>query len=98
MTSYESAGVNLDAADEVVRQIAEKVTATWTADVVGGFGGFAAGIHIPAGYNTPVLMMSTDGVGTKIEIARQIGNAVPPLLASRVADCVYALLLSKPKR
>jgi len=30
--------------------------------------------------------------GTKIEIARQIGNAVPPLLASRIADCVYALL------
>lgn len=30
--------------------------------------------------------------GTKIEVAKQIGNAVPPLLASRVADCVYALL------
>ena len=36
--------------------------------------------------------------GTKIEVAKQIGNAVPPLLASRVADCVYALLLSKPRR
>ena len=36
--------------------------------------------------------------GTKIEIAKQIGNAVPPLLASRVADSVYALLISKPKR
>ncbi len=32
--------------------------------------------------------------GSKIEIAKQIGNAVPPLLASRVADCVYALLLA----
>lgn len=30
--------------------------------------------------------------GTKIEIAKQIGNAVPPLLAARIADCVYALL------
>lgn len=30
--------------------------------------------------------------GTKIEIAKQIGNAVPPALASRIADCVYALL------
>lgn len=73
MTSYESAGVNLEAADEVVSQIAEKVTATWSADVVGGFGGFAAGIHVPAGYRTPVLMMSTDGIGTKIEIARRAG-------------------------
>ena len=33
--------------------------------------------------------------GTKIEIARQIGNAVPPRLAARVADCVYALLQSR---
>lgn len=33
-------------------------------------------------------------VGTKIEIARQIGNAVPPPLAARIADCVYALLES----
>lgn len=30
--------------------------------------------------------------GTKIEVAKQIGNAVPPMLASRIADCVYALL------
>jgi len=35
--------------------------------------------------------------GTKIEIARQIGNAVPPLLAARVADCVYSLWLGKPR-
>lgn len=33
--------------------------------------------------------------GTKIEIAKQIGNAVPPLLAARIADCVYALLNAK---
>jgi DNA (cytosine-5)-methyltransferase 1 len=41
---------------------------------------------------------SFEFVGTKIEIAKQIGNAVPPLLASRIADCVYALLLDKPKK
>jgi phosphoribosylformylglycinamidine cyclo-ligase len=73
MTDYQSAGVNLDAADELVERIGWRVTATWTEDVVGGFGGFAAGIQVPTGYKHPVLMMSTDGVGTKAELARQSG-------------------------
>jgi phosphoribosylformylglycinamidine cyclo-ligase len=73
MTSYQNAGVNLDAADELVDRIGWRVTSTWTEDVVGGFGGFAAGIQVPAGYKHPVLMMSTDGVGTKAELARQAG-------------------------
>jgi phosphoribosylformylglycinamidine cyclo-ligase len=73
MTSYENAGVNLNAADELVDRIGWRVTSTWTEDVVGAFGGFAAGIQVPAGFNHPVLMMSTDGVGTKAEIARQTG-------------------------
>lgn len=73
MTSYEDAGVDLDAADELVERIGWRVTSTWSVDVVGDFGGFAAGLQIPAGYVTPVLMMSTDGVGTKAELARQAG-------------------------
>jgi len=73
MTSYEKAGVNLNAADELIDRIEWRVTSTWTEDVVGGFGGFAAGIQLPAGFEHPVLMMSTDGVGTKAELARQTG-------------------------
>ena len=73
MTSYEKAGVDLDAADELVDRIGWRVTSTWTEDVVGGFGGFAAGLQIPAGFEHPILMMSTDGIGTKGEIARQTG-------------------------
>lgn len=73
MTSYEDAGVNLSAADELVDRIGWRVTSTWTEDVVGEFGGFAAGIQIPAGFIHPVLMLSTDGVGTKAEVARQAG-------------------------
>lgn len=42
--------------------------------MVGSFGGFAAGIRIPPGYSDPVLMMSTDGVGTKLDIARQVNR------------------------
>jgi phosphoribosylformylglycinamidine cyclo-ligase len=73
MTSYEQAGVNLDAADELIDRIGWRVTSTWHEDVVGGFGGFAAGLQIPAGFEVPVLMMATDGVGTKADLARQAG-------------------------
>jgi len=37
-------------------------------------------------------------LGSKIEVAKQIGNAVPPVLAARIADCVYALLELKRRR
>jgi phosphoribosylformylglycinamidine cyclo-ligase len=73
MTTYRDAGVNLDKAEELVERIGWRVTTTWTDDVLGGFGGFAAGIRIPSGYMKPVLMMSTDGIGTKAELARVTG-------------------------
>lgn len=71
---YRAAGVDLAAADRHTGRIAGPVTATWGADVIGDFGGFAAGIRVPAGYRDPVLMLSTDGVGTKIELARRTGR------------------------
>lgn len=74
MSTYRDAGVDLDAADRLVGRIAGDVTATWDDSVVGGFGGFAGGIRLPAGLERPVLMMSTDGVGTKAEVARRAGR------------------------
>ena len=74
MSTYRDAGVDLDAADRLVGRIAGDVTATWDDSVVGGFGGFAGGIRMPAGLERPVLMMSTDGVGTKAEVARRAGR------------------------
>jgi phosphoribosylformylglycinamidine cyclo-ligase len=71
VTSYGQAGVDLGGAERHVRSIASPVTDTWTDNVVGAFGGFAAGVTIPPGYIEPVLMMSTDGVGTKLELARR---------------------------
>lgn len=71
MTSYRESGVDLSRADRHVDSIAGSVISTWTSSVVGEFGGFAAGVRIPDGFGHPVLMMSTDGVGTKLEIARR---------------------------
>lgn len=73
MTSYRDAGVDLEAGDRHVRGISETVVGTWGDEVIGGFGGFAAGVEIPAGMRHPVLMMSADGVGTKLELARRAG-------------------------
>jgi phosphoribosylformylglycinamidine cyclo-ligase len=69
--SYREAGVDLEGADRHTDSIAATVTDTWKTDVVGGFGGFAAGVRIPERFADPVLMMSTDGVGTKLEVARR---------------------------
>lgn len=72
--AYRAAGVDVAAADALVRRISGPVTATWGPDVVGGFGGFAAGLRLPAGLERPVLMLSTDGVGTKLDLARRAGR------------------------
>lgn len=74
MTSYREAGVDLEGADAHVSRIGPQITATWDERVVGGLKGFAAGVELPPGYRNPVLMMSTDGVGTKLELARRSGR------------------------
>jgi phosphoribosylformylglycinamidine cyclo-ligase len=74
LNTYRSAGVSLQGADRHVETIAPLVTSTWGPLVEGSFGGFAAGIRVPPGYRNPILMMTTDGVGTKLELARQTGR------------------------
>jgi phosphoribosylformylglycinamidine cyclo-ligase len=74
LTTYRQAGVHQAGADRHVERIGPLVTSTWQGKVVGGFGGFAAGVELPAGYRRPVLMMTTDGVGTKLELARRTRN------------------------
>jgi phosphoribosylformylglycinamidine cyclo-ligase len=73
MATYREAGVDLEAAERSVARIGPAVRRTWSEDVVGNFGGFAAGIRVPAGVKEPVMMMSTDGVGTKADVARRAG-------------------------
>lgn len=72
MTTYRRAGVDLEGAQRHVSEIAPYVTGTWNQQVVGGFGGFAAGVTMPPGFENPVLMLTTDGVGTKLEFARRL--------------------------
>lgn len=69
MITYQAAGVDLEKADSLIEDIAQSVVGTWTEDVIGRFGGFAAGVRLPSGLRRPVLLMSTDGVGTKLTLA-----------------------------
>ncbi len=66
---YAAAGVSLDTAEEAKRRIAELVRTTRTPLARGKVGGFAGLVRVPEGYKQPVLVMSTDGVGTKVLVA-----------------------------
>ena len=66
--TYKAAGVDRDAAAEVRRRIAPLAAATHGPQVLEGIGGFGAMYRL-SGYRDPVLVSSTDGVGTKLKIA-----------------------------
>ena len=65
---YKDAGVNRDSAAEARRRIAPLAATTHGPQVLGGIGGFGAMYQL-SGYEDPVLVSSTDGVGTKLKIA-----------------------------
>src|SRR6266851_9816578 len=67
--TYRAAGVDIEAGDEAVRLIARLAAATRRPEVLGGIGAFASFVTIPPGYREPVLVSSTDGVGTKLKVA-----------------------------
>ena len=62
---YKTAGVDIDAGNKFVEDLKRKVPA------LGGFGGM---IKVPVGYEEPILVSGTDGVGTKIDIAQAMGD------------------------
>ena len=66
--TYKQAGVNLDAAQDIKERIKSIVAPTHGAQVLGGVGGFGA-LYRLSGYDDPVLVSSTDGVGTKLKLA-----------------------------
>ena len=67
--TYRDAGVDIDAGDEAVRRIAPLAKSTHRPEVLGGIGAFAGFVRVPSGYREPVLVSSTDGVGSKLKVA-----------------------------
>ena len=70
---YAAAGVRLDVAEDAKRRIADLVRGTRTPLALGKIGGFGGMVRVPAGYTKPVLVMSTDGVGSKVLVAAAAG-------------------------
>jgi hypothetical protein len=74
MTTYRDAGVDIAAGDALVAAIKPAASATQRAGVLGGLGGFGALFDLKAaGFTDPILVSSTDGVGTKLMVAIETG-------------------------
>ena len=76
MTSYEAAGVDIVAGERAVELMKSHLAKARRPEVIGDIGGFAGLFDISAlkKFNRPLLATSTDGVGTKTEIARLLGK------------------------
>ena len=71
--TYRDAGVDIDAGDALVEAIKPFAKRTLRPEVLAGIGGFGALAEIPKNYREPVLVSGTDGVGTKLKLAFQLG-------------------------
>ncbi len=71
--TYASAGVDLDAAQSIKERIKRIAAPTYGPQVLSGVGGFGA-LYELSGYQEPVLVSSTDGVGTKLKLAITMGR------------------------
>ena len=72
--AYARAGVDVTAGERAVELMRASVASTRRPEVLGGLGGFGSAVAIPAGYHEPVIVSSTDGVGTKTAIAAALGR------------------------
>jgi phosphoribosylformylglycinamidine cyclo-ligase len=92
--SYRDAGVDIDAGNELVERIRPAVARTMRPEVLTGLGGFGALFRMdPGRWREPLLVSGTDGVGTKLLLARQLGRH-DSIGIDLVAMCVNDILTS----
>ena len=90
--TYADAGVDIDAGNALVERIKPAAKRTQRSGSMSGLGGFGALFDLKAaGYNDPILVGATDGVGTKLRIAIDTGN-VDTIGIDLVAMCVNDLV------
>jgi phosphoribosylformylglycinamidine cyclo-ligase len=89
--TYAAAGVDIDAGERAVSLIRPLVASTTRPEVIGGLGGFGGLFSMPTGFREPVLVASTDGVGTKLALAVETGR-LTTIGVDLVAMCVDDLV------
>ena len=91
--TYKDAGVDIDAGNALVERIKPLVRRTHRPEVLAGLGGFGGLFALPADrYREPVLVSGTDGVGTKLKLAQQLGRH-DTIGIDLVAMCVNDVLV-----
>jgi phosphoribosylformylglycinamidine cyclo-ligase len=90
--TYRDAGVDIDAGNALVERIKPLVKRSFRPEVMGGLGGFGALFDLSNKYREPVLVSSTDGVGTKLKLAHQL-NRHDTIGIDLVAMCVNDVLV-----
>jgi len=92
--TYEAAGVSIRAGEDAVEAIKDDVRSTFRPEVIGDIGGFGGLFRFdPSRYRDPVLVSSTDGVGTKAQVATAAGR-FDTIGLDLVAMCVDDLVCS----
>ncbi|MGB3555943.1 MAG: AIR synthase related protein, partial [Jannaschia sp.] len=90
--TYGDAGVDIDAGNALVERIKPAARATERPGTMAGLGGFGALFDLrAAGYDDPILVAATDGVGTKLRIAIETGH-LDTVGVDLVAMCVNDLI------
>ena len=72
--TYKDAGVDIAAGDALVERIKPHARRTLRPGIIAGIGGFGGLFEIPKGYEEPVMVVGTDGVGTKLKLAFLAGK------------------------
>ena len=85
---YKTSGVDIEAGRSFVDQIKDTVKSTHRPEVMGGFGGFNGMTKIPSGYENPILVSGTDGVGTKTHVAELNATGNPSVMRGIGIDLV----------
>ena len=91
--SYKDAGVDIDAGNALIERIKHVAKRTRRPEVLAGLGGFGALCELPSGYKQPVLVSGTDGVGTKLRLAMDLGIH-DSIGIDLVAMCVNDLIVA----